>query len=101
VQRAIKEARLQGLLSVDERKQRGAKHLTNVIRVLSREWATWLARRSKTRGVGESKATPTDTIRFSSSLKEGAAVRGSVESGFRRGDSGFGPAGRAAGRLRI
>ncbi len=85
VQRAIKEARLQGLLSVDERKQRGAKHLTNVIRVLSREWAAWLARRSKSRGVGESKATPADTIRFSSSGKERALLRGSGESGFRRG----------------
>jgi hypothetical protein len=101
VQRAIKEARLQGLLSVDERKQPGAKHLTNVIRVLSREWAAWLARRSKSRGVGESKVTPADTIRFSSSLKEGAAARGSVERGFRRGNSGSGPSGRPAAEHRF
>lgn len=101
VQRAIKEARLQGLLSVDERKQRGGKHLTNMIRVLSREWAVWLARRSKSRGVGESKATPPDTIRFSSSVKEGATARGSVERGFRRGDSSSGPAGRPAASHRF
>jgi hypothetical protein len=97
VQRAIKEARLQGLISVDERKQHGAKHLTNVIRVLSREWAAWLARRSKSRGVGESKVTPADTIRFFSSLKGEAPARGSVERGFRRGDSSSGPASRPAG----
>jgi hypothetical protein len=96
VQRAIKEARLQGLLSVDERKQRGDKHLTNVIRVLSREWAAWLARRSKSRGVGESKFTPADTIRFPSSLKEGASARGSVAKGYQRVDSSPGPAGRPA-----
>jgi hypothetical protein len=96
VQRAIKEARLQGLLSVDERKQRGDKHLTNVIRVLSREWAAWLVRRSKSRGVGESKVTPADTIQFSCSLKEGASARGSAARGYRRGDSSSGPAGRPA-----
>lgn len=101
VQRAIKEARLQGLISVDERKQRGAKHLTNVIRVLSREWAAWLARRSQRREVGESKVTPADKIRFSSSLKEAAAARGSIARGCRRGDSGSGQPRRPAAGLRI
>ncbi|WP_053080543.1 hypothetical protein [Methylobacterium variabile] len=101
VQRAIKEARLQGLISVDERKQRGAKHLTNVIRVLSREWAAWLARRSRSRWVGESKVTPADTNRFSSSLKEGAVARGGVERGFRRGDSRSGQPGRPAAGFRF
>ena len=96
VQQAIKEARLQGLVSVEERKQKGGKHLTNVIRVLSREWAAWLARRSKTRGLGESKFAPPSTNRFSSSLKMETAARGSGASGFRRGDWRFGAAERAA-----
>ncbi|TGD91808.1 hypothetical protein [Methylobacterium nonmethylotrophicum] len=101
VQQAIKEARLQGLMSVEERKQKGGKHLTNVIRVLSREWAAWLARRSKTRGVGESKFAPLDTRRFFLSLESRAALRGSRATGFQRGDSGSGGAERAAERPRF
>jgi hypothetical protein len=101
VQQAIKEARLQGLMSVEERKQKGGKHLTNVIRVLSPEWAAWLARRSKARGVGESKFAPPDTRGFFPSLESRAALRGSRQTGFRRGDSGSGAAERAAERPRF
>lgn len=45
VRNALREARHLGLLSVEERPQQGRPHLTNVIRLVSREWITWINRR--------------------------------------------------------
>jgi len=46
VVRAIKAAGPygEGLISIKERPRRGRKNLTNVVRVVSREWLSWLAR---------------------------------------------------------
>jgi hypothetical protein len=41
-QNALREGRRLGLVTVTERRRRGAKSLTNVIEVVSKEWATWL-----------------------------------------------------------
>jgi hypothetical protein len=42
VQDAIREARALGLLTVEERRRRGQPSLTNLVRVISNEWRTWL-----------------------------------------------------------
>lgn len=42
VQNALREARCLGLVTVTERRRRGVKSLTNVVAVVSKEWATWL-----------------------------------------------------------
>lgn len=44
VQNAVHEARRLGLITVIERPQRGRKSLTNVVRIVSKEWVTWLKR---------------------------------------------------------
>ena len=47
-QNAIREAKRLGLLTVEERRRCGQPSLTNLIRIVSREWLTWLRLR-KTR----------------------------------------------------
>src|SRR5262249_54571705 len=41
---AIQLAQILGLISVEERPVPGRKSRTNIIRIVSREWLTWLAR---------------------------------------------------------
>lgn len=42
VQNALRHARRRGLLSVQERRRRGQKSLTNVVAIAVREWQAWL-----------------------------------------------------------
>jgi len=65
-QSALRLAAGDGLLTIDERPQKGRKHLTNVVRVLSREWAAWLAKR---RPPGCKSPRPTGNKGFFSSEK--------------------------------
>jgi hypothetical protein len=44
VQNAIREAARLGLLRVQERRREGRRNLPNVVRIVSKEWMTWLAR---------------------------------------------------------
>src|SRR3954467_9029580 len=44
VQNAIREAARLGLLTVEERRHEGRRNLANVIRIVAKEWMTWLAR---------------------------------------------------------
>src|SRR5215204_3501444 len=44
VKNAIREAARLGLLTVEERRREGRRNLPNVIRIVSKEWASWLAR---------------------------------------------------------
>lgn len=46
-QTALRLAEGDGLLTVEERRREGAKNLTNVVRLLSREWLAWLRRGSR------------------------------------------------------
>jgi hypothetical protein len=52
---AIREASRDGLLTIQERRRHGRPNLPNVIRIISREWLTWISR-----GGGSKKAKPTD-----------------------------------------
>src|SRR5215207_2851597 len=44
VQNAAREAARLGLVTVEERRREGRRNLPNVVRVVSREWVTWLAK---------------------------------------------------------
>jgi hypothetical protein len=44
VQNAIREAARLGLLTIEERRREGRRNLPNVVRIVSKEWTSWLAR---------------------------------------------------------
>src|SRR3712207_2400549 len=44
VQNAIREAARLGLLTIEERRREGRRNLPNVIRIVSKEWTSWIAR---------------------------------------------------------
>jgi hypothetical protein len=44
VQRATRAARMRGLLTIEERRCSPTKNLPNIIRIISKEWLTWLER---------------------------------------------------------
>src|SRR4051812_48810885 len=44
VQNAIREAARLGLLTVEERRREGRRNLPNVVRIVSKEWTSWLTR---------------------------------------------------------
>src|SRR4051794_6535906 len=44
VQNALREAARLGLLTIEERRREGRRNLPNVIRIVSKEWTSWLAR---------------------------------------------------------
>lgn len=92
-QGALRLAEGDGLVTITERPRKGQKHQTNLIRVLSREWAAWLAKRRPT---GCRSYRPTEIKGFSSSLESSASPRRSGATGFRRGDSGSGVLKRSA-----
>ncbi len=68
VQNAIREAVSLRLITVQERRQPGARSLPNVIRIVSAEWRGWLERRRK--GEGFKKANSTDRVCFTRDLRD-------------------------------
>src|SRR3954468_1446102 len=44
VQTAVREAARLGLLTIEERRREGRRNLPNVIRIISKEWMSWLSR---------------------------------------------------------
>src|SRR3954452_19561980 len=58
VKNALRTAARLGLVTVEERRRAGRRNLPNVVRIVSREWLTWLARGPKP--IGVKKITPTD-----------------------------------------
>jgi hypothetical protein len=94
----LRLAESDGLVTITERPRKGQKHQTNLVRVLSKEWAAWLARRRPT----GCKPTPSTGIQgFSPSLESNGAAGGDGAKGFRRGYSGSGSVGRPAAGLRF
>lgn len=59
---ALRQARTLGLIEIEERRQHGAKSLSNVVRIIDREWTAWLKRGP---GIGVRKFAPTDTSSLS------------------------------------
>src|SRR3954468_18357135 len=66
VQNALREAARLGLLTIEERRREGRGNLPNVIRIISKEWTTWLTRGGRPSrlpaapGIGCKKLRPTD-----------------------------------------
>src|SRR5215216_2632895 len=65
VKNAIRTAARLGLLTVEERRREGRRNLPNVIRIVSKEWTSWLARAGRSSRpathplIGVKKITPT------------------------------------------
>lgn len=55
VQKALRTAERLGLIAIEERRVAGKKNLPNVVRIISLDWRTWLARG------GSKKLKPLDT----------------------------------------
>lgn len=63
VHNAMHHARLLRHVRIKERPQRGAKHLTNVVTVISAEWLAWIRRGpSAARGIGSKLLTTTKIV---------------------------------------
>jgi hypothetical protein len=66
VQNAIREAALLGLLTAEERRREGRRNLPNIVRIVSKEWTSWLARGGRSihlkaeAPIGCKKIHPTD-----------------------------------------
>ncbi|MGF3027135.1 hypothetical protein ACQVP2_30505 [Methylobacterium aquaticum] len=97
-QMTLRLAESDGLVSITERPRKGQKHQTNLVRVLSREWAAWLTRRRPT---GCKPIPSTGIKRFSSSLGSKPAARGSGATDFRKGEPGLRAPRRPAAGLRF
>lgn len=62
VRNALRTAARLGLLTMQERRRRGQRSLTNVVTIVSREWRLWQQRaRKPSQGVGPEKRMPMDT----------------------------------------
>ena len=48
MQNALRHAERIGLVTITERRREGARSLTNIVRVVSREWLAWIEHHSKT-----------------------------------------------------
>lgn len=66
VKNALRQARTLGLLTIEERAQTAWRNLSNVVRIVSKEWQAWmrLARRPMLLGGGVNSLTSTDTQRL-------------------------------------
>src|SRR5215211_2044724 len=66
VQTAIREAARLGLLTIEERRREGRRNLPNVVRIVSKEWTSWLTRGGRASRpaaeplIGCKKVHPTD-----------------------------------------
>jgi hypothetical protein len=60
VQAALRRAAREGLLTVEERRRPGYRNLPNVVRVISPEWRTWIARGARSEGGGFKSFAPTE-----------------------------------------
>jgi len=67
VQNAIREAARLGLLTIEERRREGRRNLPNIVRIVSKEWTSWLARGGRSGRpsadppIGCKKIHPTDS----------------------------------------
>jgi hypothetical protein len=81
VQRALRQARALGLITVQERRRRGQKSLANIVRIVSREWIQWIGfyfRNTTQHKVRKSTDAPSrrePTPAFRSLMRLGRAVK--------------------------
>jgi hypothetical protein len=76
---AIRKARNVGLLFSVERRRRGQKSLTNIVRVLRRSWGAWLqriaSRKARSTADVDSKIRTTGTVESYSEGVGGVGIR--------------------------
>ena len=65
---AIREASRLGLLTIEERRVPYRPNLTNVVRIISREWLGWIDRAKPGQGGGSTFTKPTENKGFQNSL---------------------------------
>src|SRR3954465_1431818 len=92
VKNAIRTAARLGLVTVEERRRAGRRNLPNVVRIVSREWLTWLARGPKPIGVKKITPTAKDHKREGSRVSEPVFAAGGQQA-----DPVVHPAGRPRG----
>lgn len=80
---ALREARLLGLVKVEERPQYGGKNLSNVVTIVDKAWLAWLERGP---GIGGRKLAATDT---GFSIEAGKAASSSQNRNRREAESRF------------
>ncbi len=87
VRNALGEARRLGLLTVEVRRLRAFRNDTNVVRIASPEWQSWLSMRRSApgQGVGANQRAPRDTHIFSERKK--GCIQGARREAERRGRS--------------
>lgn len=78
--RGLREAAAQGLVTIEERRRHRRPNLANVVRVLSAEWLTWIAR-----GARQEKKTAAS---FASSEGGGRQKAGATDKAFVRSSYG-------------
>jgi hypothetical protein len=71
VKNALREARRLNLVTVQERRRRGQRSLTNIIHIISREWRDWLAK-----GVGSENRLPRTSVQNRRQKTEALALAG-------------------------
>jgi hypothetical protein len=81
---ALRLAAGDGLITIEERRRKYRPNLANIVRIVSREWTTWIARRGRFKQGGCRNAQPTNTEVHSSSVNR---ARGE-NSGVFRGEPG-------------
>jgi hypothetical protein len=79
-QAALRLAEGMGLVSITARPRKGQKHQTNLVRVLSREWASWLAKRRRI-GCKAYRPTEIEGIQGRDSRPNGTAASRSAHRG--------------------
>ncbi len=93
-QQAIRKAAREELLTIEERPQPGRKSLPNVVRIISREWRTWLERGPGHRGEGIGSRNSAPTARRISNLVESRPTP-NTQKGFRKTEGEAGTPARA------
>jgi len=62
----LRRASREGLITIEERRREGRRNLPNIVRIISREWQAWIARRPRSAWrppvgpIGGRKNAPTD-----------------------------------------
>jgi hypothetical protein len=77
--RTLRKAEREGLLTVEERRRPGQINLPNVVRMASKEWASWVERGPRPQRIGPTKIAPSATT--DSRKADGKGFRGVGSAG--------------------
>jgi hypothetical protein len=95
-QNALRLAAGEGMIAVQERRRQGKVNLTNVVRIVSAEWLSWIARARRPARVGFKFSDPTDTAGSNPVKTEDVSQRFGSFGEVKRRDWASGGNGRSA-----